>query len=103
MPETENTIRFRPNGQKIVMHGYDFFNGYQFGYRYYVTTCRHLPILDTGMYEFLMKTMSNVKHSNRWKAGVLVGWIAALLDYEEGQTVQTDPLVTVGNEETPTC
>ena len=60
--------------------------GYQLGYRYYVTTCSHLLLLDTGIYEFIIGTILNVRHSGRWNAGAITGWIAALLDDQEEST-----------------
>ena len=69
----------------IITQDEKFLEGYKQGYRYYVTTCSHLPILDTGMYEFIVGTILSVKHSGRWNVGAIVGWVAALLGQEQNE------------------
>ena len=88
MNKPQNALLIHPQSKPILTHDEDFMRGYQLGYQYYVTTCSHLPLLDTGIYEFIVGTIIGVRHTGRWNAGVIVGWISAMLDHEEEQTVQ---------------
>jgi hypothetical protein len=83
MDKPQNVLRRDPRGKPILTHDTDFLQGYELGYKYYVTTCSHLLLLDTGIYAFIIGTIIGVKHSGCWNSGVIVGWIAAMLDHQE--------------------
>jgi hypothetical protein len=82
--QSERTVQpeRRPFGVTTIEVADDeFFNGYQAGYLLYRITPQVGPLTDTGIYNFLCKHLSAVTTTDRFRAGVLSGWYAALYGY----------------------
>ncbi len=72
-------------GERIVLGAthidvadHDFSAGYQEGYHRYTTYYHDKPLTDASVYDFLARTVNDCFHTDRHRAGYIIGWCAAL-------------------------
>jgi hypothetical protein len=73
----------RPFGSTTIeVQDDEFFNGYQVGHFLYRTTQREKTSLtDTTIFTVLRDILQSVSHADRYRAGTISGWYAALYGY----------------------
>lgn len=72
----------RPFGKTIIeVQDDEFFNGYQVGSLLYRVTPTH-ALRDTTLYDFLCNHLQAVTTTDRYRAGAISGWYAALYGYQ---------------------
>ncbi len=59
----------------------EFFNGFQAGTLLYRLQVSLTGFTDQGIYTFICKHSQSVATTDRYRAGVIAGWFAALYDY----------------------
>jgi hypothetical protein len=62
----------------LLVEDDEFGNGYQVGYLRYITEYKEMLLSDSQVYHFMMQTCLDVSHTDRWNAGVVSGWVAAM-------------------------
>ncbi len=67
----------------LVVADDEYANGYQVGYLKYKLDDRQKTLSDMDIYAVIVGVITSVRHSGRYHAGYVTGWIAALL--EEGK------------------
>ena len=75
----------------ITMRDGEFITGYEAGYERYLLLYRHAAISDNGVYAFLAKELSDLTHQDRYHAGFITGWYAAL--YGQTEHMATMPVL----------
>lgn len=60
-----------------------FCNGYTAGYLTYHVHYRNKMLTDAEIYEFIMRHMQDVRSTDRWNTGFVLGWTAKM--HEKGQ------------------
>ncbi|MGB8343938.1 MAG: hypothetical protein WCD86_03585 [Ktedonobacteraceae bacterium] len=53
-------------------------NGYTVGYLRYLLDYRGRSLTESEVYEFIMGRLQDVRETDRWNVGVVMGWIAAM-------------------------
>lgn len=61
----------------------EFAHAYQVGYLRYKTEYLHKTLSDMDIYAFYVGVMTSVRHSGRYNAGYVTGWIAALVEQKK--------------------
>ena len=56
----------------------EFSKGYQEGYLHFIEHDQGNPLTDVDVYNFLIRNILNVLVTDRFKAGYIAGWSAAL-------------------------
>jgi len=82
----------------ITVTDHDFSTGYQEGYERFLERYHGKPLTDLEVYGFLVRNTLDVLTTDRYRAGYVLGWCAALHTlgrpgatvgyYTESQTVQ---------------
>jgi hypothetical protein len=67
----------------IVMTSEDFVNGYQAGHLSYMLEARTVMVTDEALMTLIADRFANKDQSERYNAGYIVGWLAALVCKEK--------------------
>lgn len=74
----------RPIGTTTIhVHDDEFFNGFQAGKLLYHLQDTSSGFTDTEIYTFICKHSQSVQTTDRYRAGCISGWFAALYDYQQ--------------------
>jgi hypothetical protein len=88
----------RPIGTTIIhVQDKEFFNGFQAGTLLYRLQASPAGFTDQQIYTFVCRHCLSVSTSDRYRAGVITGWFAALYDYHLPPPAPL-PLVTISQE-----
>ncbi len=72
-----------------------FADALQIGYLRFKLDYRNKPLSDMDIYAHYVGTITSVQHSGRYGAGLLTGWIAALLEPTNPRATSSVPVVPV--------
>ena len=67
----------------------EFFNGYQAGTLLYRVQTAPAGFTDTEIYAFICKHSQSVQTTDRYRAGCITGWFAALYGYQNQQSTHS--------------
>src|SRR5437588_7868996 len=65
----------------IAVQDDDFFSGYQVGHLIYMAEWQGIQVTDVRIYNFVCQMSQSVVGSDRYRAGTISGWYAALFGY----------------------
>ncbi len=92
--------QFQPIGNTIIVVTDDeFAHAYQVGYLQYKLDYSIKMLSDMDTYALYVGVMTSVRHSGRYHAGYLTGWIAALLEGGKKPSVLLPAFVEADTEE----
>jgi len=81
MPQTTQSESRQVGTTTIHVYDDEFFNGFQSGILLYRLQTRPSGFTDTGIYAFICKHSQGVHTTDRYRAGSIAGWFAALYGY----------------------
>ncbi len=76
----------------------EFANAFQTGYLRYKVDFLNKPLTDMAIFGFYVGTMTSVRHSGRYLAGYLTGWVSALLEHKHSAVPVSAPLLALMEE-----
>lgn len=68
----------RIGNARIDVSDEQFGNGYTVGYLRYLLDDASRALSEEKIYEFLIRHLLNARETDRWNAGLITGWIAAM-------------------------
>ncbi len=83
----------------IVVADDEFAHAYQVGYLQYKLDESQKTLSDMDIYAFYVGVITSVRHSGRYNAGYVTGWIAALVEGGKKLSVIVPALVEAHMEE----
>lgn len=75
-----------------------FGNGYTVGYLRYLLDYAGKSLGEREIYEFIMGRLQDVRETDRWNVGVVMGWIAAMQKTRAGESADAGLLSSQGRE-----
>jgi len=96
----ETMSQLQPIGNTtLVVADDEFAHAYQVGYLQYKLDYSTKTLSEMDIYTLYVGVITSVRHSGRYNAGYLTGWIAALLEGGEKTSVLVPALVAASTEE----
>jgi hypothetical protein len=72
------TEQHRIGNAIIIVTDDDFFNAYTASYLTYRLDYQGKALKDTDIYEFIMQHLHDVRHTDRWNTGFVLGWAGGM-------------------------
>jgi hypothetical protein len=77
-PVSDAAEQHRIGNAIIIVTDDDFCNAYMAGYLTYRLDYQGKAMSDADIYEFIMQHLHDVRHTDRWNAGFVLGWAAGM-------------------------